>query len=107
MRRSLVSALFVLGSSLICLASDTPVRSCNIQVVMSSGAIPAKLRLQVFDGSNRIREVRVPETGSVAVSDLAPGDYRIQSGGVDANFLTAGPLHVPASGPCEFGFTIV
>jgi len=107
MQRSLVSALFLLGSSIISLASDSEPRNCHVQVAMSSGAIPAKLKLQIFSGSNRIREVRVPETGSVTVPDLVPGDYRIQSGGVDANFLTAGPLHVPAFGPCEFGFTIV
>lgn len=107
MQRSLVSALLVLGSSIFSLASDSQLPSCHVQVAMSSGAIPAKLKLQIFKDSNRIREVRVPETGSVTISDLAPGDYRIQSGGVEANFLTAGPLHVPASGTCEYGFTIV
>jgi len=107
MQRSFLSALFVLGSSIFSVASDSHLRSCHVQVVMSSGGIPAKLKLQVFSGSSRIREVRVPETGSVNISNLEPGDYRIQSGGVDANFLTAGPLHVPDSGPCELGFTIV
>lgn len=107
MRRGMVPALFVLGSSIVSVASDSQPRNCHVQVVMSSGAIPAKLKLQIFNGANRIRELRVRETGSVTLKDLAPGDYRIQSGGVDANFLTAGPLHVPASGPCELGFTIV
>jgi Flp pilus assembly protein TadD len=107
MQRSLVSALLLVCPSIFSLASDLQPRTCHVQVVMSSGAIPAKLKLQVFDGAKRIRETRVPETGSVTIPDLAPGDYRIQSGGTDANFLTAGPLHVPASGPCELGFTIV
>ena len=107
MQRSLVSALLLLGSSIFSLASDSDVRSCHVQVVMSSGAVPAKLKLQIFDGNRRIREVRVPETGSTTITDLAPGDYRMQTGGVDTNFLTAGPLHVLSSGPCELGFTIV
>jgi len=107
MQRSVVLALLLLGSSILSLASDSQLRSCHVQVVMSDGVIPAKLRLQVFDGNSRIRELRVPETGSTTVTALAPGDYRIQTGGLDANFLTAGPLHVPASGPCEIGFTIV
>jgi Flp pilus assembly protein TadD len=107
MQCSVVSALFLLGSSIFSLASDSQLRSCHVQIVLSSGAIPPKLRLQVFNGMSRIREVRVPETGSTTITDLAPGDYRIQSGGLDANFLTTGPMHVPASGPCELGFTIV
>ena len=107
MHRSVVLALFILGSSIASHASDSELRNCHVQVVMSNGAIPAKLKLQVFSGSKRIHEVRVPETGSVSIPDLVPGEYRIQSGGVNANFLTAGPLHVPATGPCELGFTIV
>ena len=107
MSRSVVPALFFLCTSLLSFASDSQLRSCHVQVVMSSGAIPAKLKLQIFNGNRRIGEVRVPETGSATITDLVPGDYRIQTGGVDANFLTAGPLHVPVSGPCEIGFTIV
>jgi len=107
MQRSLLSALFLLGSSICSFASDSQLRSCHVQVTTSNGSIPAKLRLQIFSGTSRIREVRVPTTGSLTITDLAPGDYRIQSGGVDANFLTAGPLHVPSSAPCELGFTIV
>ena len=107
MQRSLVSALLLFCSSICSLASDSKLQSCHVQVVMSSGAVPAKLKLQIFDESRRIREVRVPETGSITIPDLLPGEYRLQTGGVDTNFLTAGPLHVPDSGPCELGFTIV
>ena len=106
MQRSLVSALLVVGSSIPSLASHLQLQNCHVQVSMSSGAVPGKLKLQVFDGNRRIRELRVPENGSVVIPDLVPGDYRIQTGGVDTNFLTAGPVHVPESGPCELGFTI-
>lgn len=107
MQRGAVSALVLVGSSIFSFGSDLQPRSCHVQVLMSSGAIPSNLKLQVFSGNSRIRDVRVPETGSITITNLAPGDYRIQSGGVAANFLTAGPLHVPDSGPCELGFTIV
>lgn len=107
MLRSLVSALLLVGSSISSLAADLQPQSCRVQVLMSSGRLPAKLKLQIFDGNRRIREIRVPAGGSITIPDLAPGDYRMQTGGVDSNFLTAGPLHVPESGPCELGFTIV
>jgi Flp pilus assembly protein TadD len=107
MQRSVVSALLILGSSIFSLASDSQLRSCHVQVSMSNGVIPARLKLQIFDRGKRIRDVRVPETGSLTLTDLAPGDYRIQTGGIEENFLTAGPLHVPADGPCDIGFTIL
>jgi len=109
MYRCLVVVLFVLSLSISSFSygsSQSPLRTCHFQVAMSNGeTVPSNLRLQVFDGTNRVAQVGIPLTGA-ASQDLPVGDYRVQAGGIGANFLTSGPLHVPQSGECQFGITV-
>jgi len=107
MRRSLFLNLSLVGLSSLMSASTPPLRSCNVEIAMSDGEqIPSKLRVRLFKGSERISEAPVPRSGKTVLQGLAPGDYRIQTGGAGANFLSTGPVHVPQEGGCEFGITI-
>ena len=105
MRRIAICALLLLAS---CFGSESGLRTCRVQVTMSMGApIPQNLKLRVFAGEKRLSEQTVPFTGSALLPPLAPGEYRIQTGGAGSNFFTWGPLHVPETGACDFGINII
>lgn len=104
--RCIVGFATLLFISAVCFGSKSEPRICHVQVNISSGSLPEKMKLQVFAGDRRLSEIRVPFDGSVFLPPLAPGDYRVQTG-QGTNFVTSGPLHVPDSGACEFHVSIV
>ncbi|HWC18714.1 MAG TPA: tetratricopeptide repeat protein [Terriglobales bacterium] len=107
MQRSVVGAILFLSFSVLSFSSESELQVCHIQVIMSAGTpIPQNLPMQVFAGGKRLASFTIPFTGSMLLPPLAPGTYRIQTGGPGSNFFTSGPLHVPPAGPCEMGINI-
>ena len=107
MRTTLAGAIFFVTLCPFSFCSELGLRECHIQVIMSAGTpIPQNLELQVFAGNKRVSRLNIPDTGSVLLPQLAPGEYRVQTGGAESNFFTSGPLHVPANGACEMGINI-
>jgi tetratricopeptide (TPR) repeat protein len=106
--RSQMLLLVLLCASSCAFGSDSKLRSCRLHVIMSNGTeLPAHLKLQIFANGKRVSEIEVPYSGEIALSPLLPGTYRMQTGGAGANFLTSGPLQVPAIGDCEAGINII
>ena len=105
MRRIVCFAILLFVSTLSSGSKSEP-RVCRVQVNISTGSLPANMKLQVFAGDRRLSEMKVPFDGNVFLPPLAPGDYRVQTG-EGTNFVTSGPLHVPESGACELRVSIL
>ena len=107
MRRCFVPTLIVLTLSVCAFGTDSHSRTCHAHITMADGSpVPPGLKVQVFDGDRRISEAKVPLTGEVTLAGLIPGQYRMQTGGTGANFLTAGPLRVTEAGACEIAVSM-
>ena len=104
--RCVVSFATLLLFSSISFGSTMEPRVCHVQINMSSGSLPQNMKLQLFAGDRRLSEMKIPFDGSLFLPPLAPGEYRVQTGG-GANFVTSGPLHVPQSGACELWISIL
>ncbi len=104
--RCIVYFASLLFASAFSVASTMEPRICHVQVNMSAGSVPTKMKLQVFTGNRRISEMKVPFDGNLFLPPLAPGEYRVQTG-EGTNFVTSGPLHVPESGACELGVNVL
>jgi len=107
MRFSAVLGFVLSWSCAFIFGSDAPLRDCRISVAMADGAsLPAGLQLSLFDGERRIAEVKVPKTGVMSLSQLQPGNYRLQISGTRRSFLTSGPLYVDSASPCQLGIDL-
>lgn len=102
MFRKVFPVLIVLGSSLTVFAKDVPSRTCQVHVTMSGeSTLPAHLRLQVFSDSQSVLEREVPLDGTLELSGLPVGEYRLQVHAGNPSMLSAGHLHVTDQGPCR------
>lgn len=104
--RCVVCFAILLFVSTLSFGSESEPRVCRVQVNISSGSLPANMRLRVFAGDRRLSEMKVPFDGNLFLPPLVPGDYRVQTG-EGTNFVTSGPLHVPESGVCELRVSIL
>jgi Flp pilus assembly protein TadD len=107
MFRKGVSVLIVLGSSLTVFAKDLQSRTCQVHVAMSGeSTLPAHLRLQVFNDSQSVLDREVPLDGTLELSELPIGEYRLQVHAASPSLLSAGRLHVTEDGPCRGDISI-
>jgi len=104
--RCILYSAFVLFVSAALFGSTMEPRVCHVQIKLSAGSVPPRLKLQVFAGDRRLSEMKVPIDGSLFLPPLAPGEYRVQTG-EGTNFVTSGPLHVPEAGACELRVSIL
>jgi len=104
--RCVVCFAIVLFVSAFSFGSQSEARVCRVQVNISTGSLPANMKLQLFAGDRRLSEMKVPFDGTLFLPPLVPGDYRVQTG-EGTNFVTSGPLHVPESGACELRVSIL
>jgi tetratricopeptide (TPR) repeat protein len=98
---------FLVGLSSFAFPVDGLSQSCSVHVAMADGsAIPKNMHLWIFRGDKRLVDAKIPETGTLTVDSLQPGNYRAQIGGGEQKFLTSGPLDVAETGVCTFGIDL-
>ena len=63
--------------------------------------LPAHLQLQLFSDSQTVLEREIPLNGTLELTGLPVGEYRLQVHAGNPSMLSAGRLHVTEQGPCR------